>query len=84
MYKKSPSICYVQTKINTTKKSALIAQLKEIPLTAREFDFICDIISGLSIKELAAKHNKTPARISQMKREVCQKIHRFDLANFTH
>lgn len=84
MYKKSPSICYVYSKVNTTKKSELFAQLKEIPFKTREYDFICDIISGQSIKELAAKYNKTPSRISQMKREVCEKIHRFDLANLKH
>lgn len=84
MCKKSPSIVYVYKKIRTTKKSVLLTQLKESPITESEYSFICDIISGQSIKELSAKYNKTPSRISQWKRELCEKIHAFDIANFTH
>lgn len=84
MCKKSPSIIYVYKKINTTKRSVLYQQLKEIPLNDIEYSFICDVIKGFSITELADKFHKTPSRISQWKREVCGKIHAFDIANFMH
>lgn len=81
MCKKSPSVNYVYKKIRTTKKSVLYEQLEDSPLTVREFAFFSDVIAGLSIIELAEKFHKTPSRISQMKREVCEKLHAFDLAN---
>jgi hypothetical protein len=70
-------------KISITKKSVLYAELEDSPLSNRDFAFICDIINGLCIQELADKYHKTPARISQWKREVCKKIHTFDLANMS-
>lgn len=81
--KKSPAVIYVYKKIRTTKRSALLEQLEEVPLTERDFSFVCDIIAGLSITELSEKFGRTPSRISQWKREVCEKIRDFDMANFT-
>jgi len=81
MCKKSPAVNYVYTKIRTTKKSDLYEQLEDSPLSVRDFSFICDIIEGLTITELSSKYHKTESRISKWKREVCEKVHRFDIAN---
>lgn len=83
MCKKSPSLLYVYKKILTTKKSELYAQLEDSPLSIHEYSFVCDIIAGLNITELAEKYHRTQSRISQWKREVCEKIHAFDIANIT-
>lgn len=80
MCRRSPAVAYVYKKISITKKSVLYAELEDSPLSIRDFAFICDIINGLSIQELADKYNKSPARISQWKREVCEKVHTFDIA----
>lgn len=81
MCRKTPAVAYVYKKISITRKSVLYAWLEDSPLNVRDFAFTCDIVAGLSIQELADKYNKTPARISQWKREVCEKIHAFDIAN---
>ena len=81
MCRKSPSVMYVYHKIQTTRKSVLYAELEDSPLSVHDYSFICDVIAGLNIKELSSKFHKTPARISQWKREVCEKIHAFDIAN---
>lgn len=83
MCKKSPSVAYVYKKIKTTKKSVLYEELEDSPLSVRDYAFMCDIIAGLCIQELSDKYHKTPARISQWKREVCEKVHAFDIANIT-
>lgn len=83
MCKKTPSVNYVYKKIRTTRKSDLLKQLEDIPLSAREYSFMCDIIAGLDLTDLAEKYHKTYSRVSQWKREVFEKIHAFDVANFT-
>lgn len=80
MCRKSPSVAYVYKKISTTRKSVLYKELEDSPLSVRDYAFMCDIIAGLCIQELADKYHKTPARISQWKREVCEKVHAFDIA----
>lgn len=80
MCRKTPAVNYVYKKIRTTKKSVLYAELEDSPLSIRDFAFVCDIIAGLTITELSNKFHKTPSRISQWKREVCEKIFDFDLA----
>lgn len=80
MCRKSPSVAYVYKKISTTRKSVLYEELEDSPLSIRDYAFMCDIIAGLCIQELADKYHKTPARISQWKREVCEKVHAFDIA----
>lgn len=80
MCRKSPEVAYVYKKIRTTKKSVLYEELEDSPLSIRDFAFMCDIIAGLCIQELAEKYHKTPARISQWKREVCGKVHTFDIS----
>lgn len=83
MCRKSPAISYVYKKIRTTKKTLIIEQLKECPITTTEYNFIVDVMDGLSITELSDKYNKSLSRISQWKREICEKIHAFDIANIT-
>lgn len=82
MCRKSPAITYVYKKIRTTLKSVFISELKDYPLTESEFEFFAAILQGASIAELSEKFCKSPSRISQWKREVCEKIHAFDIANF--
>lgn len=83
MCRKSPSVVYVYKKIRTTKKSVLQAQLEESPLTVHDNSFIKDLMEGLNITELSSKYFLSASRISQWKREVCEKIHAFDIANAT-
>ena len=84
MCKKSPAVAYVYRKIRTSKKSVLLSELEDSPLSVHDLAFMRDMITGLNITELADKYNKSPARISQWKREVCEKVHSFDIANFRH
>jgi hypothetical protein len=79
--RKGPAINYVCKKFSTTKKSVLYKQLEDYPLSINEYSLACDMINGLSITELSEKYYKTPSRISQWKREVCEKIQAFDVAN---
>lgn len=79
--KKSPSVFYVHRKIRTTGKSELLKQIEECPLTDLDRELVRAMISGLSIKELSGKFCKSASRISQWKRETCEKIHAFDIAN---
>lgn len=83
MCKKTPAVAYVYKKISITRKSVIYEWLEDSPLNIRDKSFMRDIVNGLSIQELSDKYNKTPARISQWKREVCEKIHTFDIANMT-
>ncbi len=84
MSKKSPAVNFFYKKISTTKKSKLYAELEDSPLTVHEFAFISDVIEGFTITELSEKFHKTPSRISQWKREVCEKIHDFEMATVRH
>jgi hypothetical protein len=81
MCRKSPAVNYVFKKFSTTRKSMLYHQLKDYPLSVYDYTFACDMINKLSIKDLCKKYYKSPSRISQWKREVCEKIHAFDVAN---
>ena len=83
MCKKSPAVNYVYKKISTTRKSEIIEQLKDSPLTERELELIEGMIRGQSIVELSEHFHLSHSRISEWKREVCEKIHSFDLANLT-
>ena len=83
MCKKTPAVAYVYKKISITRKSVIYAWLEDSPLNIRDKSFMRDIVDGLSIQELSDKYHKTPARISQWKREVCEKLHTFDIANMT-
>ena len=81
MCKKSPSVVYFFKKVRTTRKSELFDWLDDSPLSTKEYAFISDVIEGLSLIELADKFHKTPSRISHWKREVCEKLLEFDVAN---
>lgn len=80
MCKKSPSVVYFNHKLKTTRKSEFFDWLDDSPLTTREFTFISDVAEGLSLVELSDKFHKTPSRISHWKREICEKLHAFDIA----
>lgn len=81
MSKKTPALSYFYKKIETTKKSVLYNQLEDSPLSVHEYSFACDLIAGLTLLELSEKYHLSYSRTSQWKREVCEKIHTFDLAN---
>lgn len=81
MCKKSPSVAYFDKKRRTTKKSEFYDWLDDSPITAREYAFICDVVEGLSNTELAEKFHKSESRISHWKREVCETLHEYDIAN---
>lgn len=82
MSKRSPAVSYVYKKIRTTPKSVMLEMLHDSPLTARDLSLIEDLILGLSIKELSDRYNLSQSRILKWKREVCEKVQRFDVANF--
>lgn len=75
---KSNSVAYVVRKIKTTGRSQLMEELQEAPLNETERNFILDIINGLSYSELAAKYNKSESRIGKWKRELCERLARYD------
>lgn len=80
MCKKSPSVAYFDKKRSTTKKSEFYDWLDDSPINTREYAFICDVVEGLTNTELADKFHKSESRISHWKREVCEKLHVYDIA----
>lgn len=81
MCRKSPSLFYFCKKLRTTPKSEFYEWLDDSPLNTREYAFICDVVEGFSLTELADKYHKTASRCSHWKREVCEKLHQYDIAN---
>lgn len=81
MCRKSPAVKHFYKKIISTKKSDLYAELEDSPLNVHEYAFACDIIAGLNLVELAEKYHLSYSRTSQWKREVCEKVLAFDVAN---
>lgn len=55
--------------------------LADSPLTIRDLSLVNDLCTGLSISELSDKYYLTPSGVSKWKRNVCEKIHTFDMAN---
>lgn len=80
MCKKSPSVAYFEKKRSITKKSELYDWLDDSPLSARDYALISDVIEGLTNTELADKYHKSETRVSHWKREVCEKLHVYDIA----
>jgi len=76
---KSPSVSYYENKIKTTKRSVLLYEWSEAPITARDREFLVDIMEGLSLKELADKYYLTPSGITKYKRRLLTQLHRFDM-----
>lgn len=81
---KSKSVIYVMRLITTTPRSELNNILQDIPIKRTEYYFIMDIVDGLSYKELAQKYNKSESRIGKWKKEICDKIQRFQLRRIMH
>lgn len=81
MCKKSPAVNYVYKKISTTPKSVIMRKLEDSPLSLHDISLMKDLINGLSLTELSSKYNLTPSAISKWKRNVCEKLHAFDVAN---
>ena len=80
MCKKSPSVAYFDKKRRTTKKSEFYDWLDDSPLSAKDYALISDVVEGLSIKELADKFHKSESRIARWKRDVCERLHEYDIA----
>lgn len=76
---KTPAVAYVTYKIRTTDRVELLQELEHAPITYMDHDFIVDIISGMSYKQLADKYNKSSARIYQWKRTLFEKLHQYDM-----
>lgn len=77
MYK-TPAVAYYSRKIKTTKRSTLYDQIEDAPLKKAERNFLFDIIEGLSYKELAIKYCKSESRIYKWKRELFERMHKYD------
>lgn len=77
---RTPSVAYCQRIIQTTPKQELYDTIDQIVMSTKDFVFLSDIIEGLDNDALAAKHKKSPSRISQWKRTVYEKIHRYMIA----
>ena len=80
MSKKSPSVAYMTHKIRTTGRTALFKFIDDAPISTKDYAFISDVIYGYKIKELAKKYKKSESRICKWKREVFEKLHRFELS----
>lgn len=75
---KTSAVAYFDNKIKTTSRSTLIAQIEDAPLKDSEKNFLYDIIKGMSYKELSVKYKKSEARIYQIKRDIFERMTRFD------
>lgn len=82
--KKTPAVSYCDRKIKTMGRREIFHDLDNAPLTDREHAFMTDIISGLSIKELAAKYNLSTSRITKWKRELFERLHAYDMRQIRH
>ena len=80
MCKKSPSVAYFEKKRSITKKSEFFDWLDDSPLSTRDYAFICDVVDGLTNTELADKFHKSESRIARWKRDVCERLHEYDIA----
>lgn len=79
MCTKSPSVAYYNQKIRTTKKSQLLIEWADAPLTEKEKNFLLDVLEKTPIKELSSKYCMTDSGISKYKRRIFEKLHQFDM-----
>ena len=77
---KSPSVAYFCRKIETTGRTELFDFLEDAPISVKDYAFITDVIYGFTIAQLAAKYHKSQSRISKWKRQVFERLHRFELS----
>ena len=83
MSAKSVSVAYYSRKIKTTKKSDLIREWEDAPISQREFEFLCALVDRLSYKQLSAKFNLSESGISKWKRKLYERLHFFDMNQTT-
>lgn len=79
MCRKTPAFAYYNHKIKTTRKSILIKEWQDAPITNLDLEFLQGILNGLSYQELSEHFNKSESRIGQWKRSLFEKLHRFDM-----
>lgn len=75
---KTPAVAYYSRKIRTTTRSQLYDQIEDAPLKRADRNFLYDIIEGLSYKELSLKYSKSESRIYKWKRELFERMHKYD------
>lgn len=73
MYR-TPKVAFINYKINSSNRITFRQELDAAPINNIDKVFLEDILSGMSYKELSAKHNKSISRISQWKRELYDKL----------
>lgn len=78
--KRTPAVYYCSKKIQITNKTLLLQEWSNVALSVKDFQFLTDIINGLSLAELAEKHKKSVARIAQWKRRLFERLHEYDMA----
>lgn len=79
MGSKSPATAYYSRKLKITSRSTIYQDLDDAPLTRREREFLEDVIEGMTLQELADKHNLSTSRISKWKRQVFERMQAYDL-----
>lgn len=79
MGSKSPATAYYSRKLQTSSRSVIYHDLNDAPLTKREREFLEDVIEGMTLQELADKHNLSTSRISKWKRQVFERMQAYDL-----
>jgi len=79
MCRKTPAFAYYNRKLKTTRKSVLLTEWQDAPITQIEFEFLQEILNGKSYQELAEQFNKSVSRIGQWKRSLFEQLHRFDM-----
>lgn len=75
MSRKTPPVAYITRILKTTGRAEIGAMLEDAPLTEQERAIITEYAQGMSYKEMAEKHNKSPARIYQLKRKAYESLH---------
>ena len=81
MGRKSPAFAYYARKIQMTSRSKLIAEWQDAPIALRDKSFLCDILDGFSLKELASKYNMTISGVAKRKHKLFIHLHRYDMRN---
>lgn len=75
---KTPAVAYYTRKIRSTPRSRLYDEIEDAPLKKQDRNFLYDIIEGLSYKELSIKYCKSQSRIYKWKRELFERMHKYD------
>lgn len=81
--RRTPAVYYCSKKIKITNKTLLLQEWSNVALSAKDFQFLTDVINGLTLAELAEKHKKSVARIAQWKRRLFERLLEYDMAQVT-